>query len=255
MLYLVKIISAWLLPPGIFILLLLVLHWFVKTKRLAKFCLRMSAFVVATMYLLSLPPIAGYLLRPLENAYTPSELNKAEAIIILGGGATGGSSDISGLGNVSGFGANRLLTGAQLYRKQPLPIILTGGKVYADSGNEAQIGQRILLNLGVPAKDIFLDPKARNTMENAHYTIRICQERGYKAVYLVTSAFHMPRSLLNFTPLFTQAGIKVYPYPCDYMINANSTWTVFSFIPQVDAFALSSLALHEYLGILAKKVF
>ena len=56
---------------------------------------------------------------------------------------------MDGQGHLSGASANRLLTTVRLYEQSKLPIIISGGQVFPDSGNEAQISKRILISLRV----------------------------------------------------------------------------------------------------------
>lgn len=252
MLYLNKFIALWLLPPGLFILILLGLACWLykqKSKTTSWFCF-IFAFL---LYLLSTNAVGRLLLQPLEYAYTPKPTS-VDAIIVLGGGATPNTPDVSGPGNVGPCAANRLLTALQLHKQSQKPIIFTGGQVFADSGNEGEITQRILQSTGVKASHIIIENKARNTTENALYTLKLAQTNGWQKVYLVTSAFHMPRSMMNFQRIYAKENIELIPYPCDYFTAPESPATFFSWLPQFSGLEMSHLALHEYLGMLALKI-
>ncbi len=244
MLYLLKFIKLWLLPPGIFVLLLAALAFSLRRGGKIKYA---AAVLTAAFCISALPVTAGLLLRPLEAAFAPAA-GRVDVIAVLGGGAVQGTPADVGSGSLLGSGANRLLAGAQLQKRTGLPIIITGGQVYAGSGNEAEISRRILLNLGIPAEKIIVENKARNTAENAAYTAQICRRHGWGRVYLVTSAFHMPRSMELFG---RQQGLELLPQPCDYQLSAGGGVSLFSFLPQADAAGLAYLALHEYLALLA----
>ncbi|MFD1906166.1 YdcF family protein [Paenibacillus rhizoplanae] len=105
---------------------------------------------------------------------------------------------------MSGPAANRLLAAARLYRETGLPIIFSGGQVFADSGNEADIARRQLIGLGIPAEDILPESRSLNTEQNAVNTAKLMQEHGLSRPVLVTSGFHMPRSMVQ----FEHAGLK-----------------------------------------------
>lgn len=241
MLYLLKFIKIWLLPPGIFVLLLAALSFSLRRCGKIKYA---AAALTAAFCISALPVTAGLLLRPLEDACVPAQ-GRADVIIVLGGGAVQRAPDAGGL---LGSGANRLLAGAQLQKKTGLPIMITGGQVFSSSGCEAEISRRILLNLGVPDRLIIAEARARNTVENAAFAAQICRERGWNRAFLVTSAFHMPRSVELFS---RQQGLQVLPRPCDYQLSAGGPLSLFSFLPQADAAWLSYLALHEYLALLS----
>ena len=108
----------------------------------------------------------------------------------------------------------------------------------------------MLLELGVPAKQIFTDTEARNTTENAANVAALCRKKSWHNIVLVTSAFHMPRSMLN----FAARGLDVVPFSCDYQLSGQMQLSIFSFVPQGFALELSAIALKEYLGILALKI-
>ncbi len=41
-------------------------------------------------------------------------------------------------------------------------------------------------------------------------------DNGYKTITIVTNAYHMPRSMMNFSKPFKEQGIEVVPYSCGY---------------------------------------
>lgn len=253
MLYLQKFIAAWLLPPGciIAVLALLCCYCFVKRSKLLSYVL---TAVTLALYLLATLPVAGLLLQGLERQYVPPvsvhSTGKVDAIVVLGGGAVSNVPDVSGREALSAISMNRLITGLRLQKRLDVPIIISGGQVFADSGTEAAIAEKVLLELGVPAEQIFTDPEARNTTENAANVAALCRKQNWHNIVLVTSAFHMPRSMLN----FADRGLEVVPFPCDYQLSGQMQLSIFSFVPQGFALELSAIALKEYLGILALKI-
>ena len=241
MLYLQKFIAAWLLPPGciIAVLALLCCYCFVKRSRLRY----VLTAVTLALYLLATLPVAGLLLQGLERQYVPPvsvhSTGKVDAIVVLGGGAVSNVPDISGREALSAISMNRLITGLRLQKRLDVPIIISGGQVFADSGTEAAIAEKVLLELGVSAEQIFTDNVAA-----------LCRKKNWHSIVLVTSAFHMPRSMLN----FADRVLDVVPFPCDYQLSGQMQLSIFSFVPQGFALELSAIALKEYLGILALKI-
>lgn len=252
MLYLQKFIAAWLLPPGciIAVLALLCCYCFVKRSRLRY----VLTAVTLALYLLATLPVAGLLLQGLERQYvlpvSAHSTGKVDAIVVLGGGAVSNVPDIIGREALSAISMNRLITGLRLQKRLDVPIIISGGQVFADSGTEAAIAEKVLLELGVPAEQIFTDTEARNTTENAANVAALCRKQNWHNIVLVTSAFHMPRSMLN----FADRGLDVVPFSCDYQLSGQMQLSIFSFVPQGFALELSAIALKEYLGILALKI-
>ena len=60
--------------------------------------------------------------------------------------------------------------------------------------------------------DIILEDRSRDTFENARFTNQICVEMGYKNPILVTSGYHLKRSIMS----FERFGTKVTPFPADF---------------------------------------
>lgn len=158
--------------------------------------------------------------------------------------------NISGREALSAVSMNRLITGLRLQKRLDIPIIISGGQVFTDSGTEAAVAKKVLLELGVSSQQILTDTKARNTTENAVNVAVLCHEEQWRKIVLVTSAFHMPRSVLN----FADKGLDIVPFPCDYQLSGKMQLSIFNFMPQGFALELSAMALKEYLGLMALKI-
>lgn len=245
MIYIIKFLYSFLLPPGIFILLMFILSvWLYRSARKQAIFLSILTFV---FYLFSMPYSSDLLTKSLEYRYTPPVQIKGDVLVMLGGGAVSAAPDLDGTGQLSGAAANRLLTTARLYHKTKLPIIVSGGEVFADSGNEALIAKRQLVALGVPENKIIVESKSRNTEENANYTKALLKTYKWSQPVLITSAFHMERSVQN----FTNVGIQVQPYPTDYRSNQHVAMYANKFVPTAGSLSNISMVLKEYIGIAA----
>jgi uncharacterized SAM-binding protein YcdF (DUF218 family) len=248
MMYVVKFLyNTFLLPPGIFIILLFAIGVYIfKKEKIASIIILLVSFV---FYVMSTSIFAGALIRPLEHSYKlPADLTKgASAIVMLGGGATPDTPDIGGLGHLSGSSAARLLTVIKLYNRTKLPVIISGGKVFSDGGNESMIAKRQLIDLGIPAADIIAENRSRTTEENAIYTSAILKKRAVKKVFLVTSAYHMRRSVI----CFKQSRVATIPIPTDYTMSIQPKYYFNEFAPSPGGLVTTSVAIREYLGILA----
>lgn len=246
--YFIKFLySTFLFPPGIIIvgLFFLCLYAFQNHRKLAKI---IGVFTLV-FYLCTISLLSDRLIGALEKEYQVPRSVEGDVIVMLGGGATLDTPNVNGLGHLSGFAANRLLTSAQLYQKLHIPIILSGGKVLETTGCEAEISKVILLGLGVPEDKIIIEDKSLNTTENAMYTKVLLEKYGFKQPVLVTSAFHMKRSVLQ----FEKAQVTVLPYPTDYQSNIKNQFELHQLWPSAGALLNTSLALKEYVGILAVK--
>jgi uncharacterized SAM-binding protein YcdF (DUF218 family) len=77
---------------------------------------------------------------------------------------------------------------------------------------EAISAREIWLSLGVPAERMMFEAKSRNTWENAVFTRELVKPKPGETWLLVTSAWHMPRSI----GIFLRVGFPVVPYPVAY---------------------------------------
>ena len=248
MVYLLKFGAAWVLPPGIFFLAMWYVAWRLYKKR-EKRLAAMLAALVFVFYLFCTSLVSERLMGALESAYTPPENPQGDVVIMLGGGAFPDTPDVSGQGTLCSSPANRLLTAVRLQKELAVPIILSGGQVYSDSGPEAVIAKRILMDLGVPEDKIIVESKSINTTQNAKFSTEIMRERGLNKPILVTSAFHMRRSVLN----FAKNGMEVTAYPSDYRVNLRHDFHYNKLRPSVAALDDNVLVLQEVLRTLVTR--
>lgn len=253
MIYVLKFIAALLLPPGIFMLLGAVLT-FMLFQRKAGRARYLALVLTLGLYFLSTLLGARLLALPLEQAYKQQEPQAAQLIVVLGGGSVGGVPDGAEQGNLGPVGAARLLTAARLAKQNGLPVLITGGQVFDDGANEAQLSARILRDLGLRDEQIIVEPQARTTQENAQFTVQLCKKRGYERVLLVTSALHMPRSKYFFDRYLGTQNIEIATYPCDYTLNPQAEFSLRRLVPQAEAFNISCSALHEYIGLIGGRL-
>ena len=78
---------------------------------------------------------------------------------------------------------------------------------------EATVAQKFYEQIGMEASRIIFERESRNTSENALFSKALIKPAPGETWVLVTSAFHMPRSV----GIFCQAGWPVIPYPVDHM--------------------------------------
>lgn len=251
MIYILKFIAAFLLPPGLFVLLGIILSVYLwrQCKRSGLLAFRLCASLTLLLYFASTLVGAKLLGQPLESCYSQQQPAAAQVIVVLGGGSVGSVPDGTERGGLASAGAARLLTAARLAKQHSLPVLISGGQVFSDGASEALVAERILLQLGLPQEQIIVETKARTTQENAAYTAALCRERGYKNVLLLTSALHMPRSMQFFEYYLGEQGIKVAAYPCDYTLNPQGSFNLRWLVPQLQAFDITCMALHEYVGM------
>lgn len=250
MMYILKFILLWLLPPGCIVILLAALTFYLFKRSIAgKFA---AALITLLLYFASLMPAAQFLTHGLENRHTQQSAIKADVIAVLGGGAVSGVADVDGEGALAAPGMNRLATGMRLQRMLGVPLIVSGGQVFKDSGVEAEIAKRVLVGMGVRENMVYTDTKALNTKQNAQNIIAACRENCWKRIVVVTSALHMPRAMQNFAAA-KDSDMEITAYPCDYLLSGKTVLSPFSFVPQAYALDLTAMALKEYLALAAGK--
>jgi uncharacterized SAM-binding protein YcdF (DUF218 family) len=257
MVFISKILTAFILPPGCFILGALVPLFF-RPKKAVRYCLLGLGLFI---YLFTIVPVRNLVLRPLEDRYPPLSaaagppspagiplMDEADAIVVLGSKAMAASPDEGGGDSLAAESLKRILYAARLRDLSTAPFIVSGGKVF-DRGQapEAETAARTLVRLGIPEDRILRESESRNTWENAR---NVRRKYSPKKVILVTSAYHMPRSVM----CFERNGMFVIPAPTDYHIDRNTPLNLMDFLPMMGVLDDTYRALHEYFGILYYRV-
>jgi uncharacterized SAM-binding protein YcdF (DUF218 family) len=249
---LIKTIQTLLLPPGLMILLMLAGYFLAKRMpRSGKFML-FTGF--GLLVLASLPIVANFNLRLLEGdtALSPTELAhpSAEAIVILCGGRNFKAPEYNGEDTLSRYSLVRARYGAFLHRQTQLPILITGGNVFATTTtSEAELMQQALVeDFHVPVR--WIETSSRTTWENALFSKSILNQTNINRIYLVTTAMHMPRAKM----VFEAAGLNVVPAPTDFTGHGGDVPGFMNFLPRIDALHDNYFFMHELLGILWYKL-
>lgn len=242
MFFLKKLIRAFVLPPGVFIAVFAAWGAVLLWRRKRSGWIPLSA--AAVLYLLSVAVVADPLLGLVEvRNWSPAEVRDADVLVLLGGGIVEGTADLTGDSTPSPDMMCRLVDTVRLQRQTGKPVIVAGGRV-EDGPSEASVVKRFLVEFGVPADAVILDERSRDTVENARYSARIMKEKGFRQALVVTSGYHLRRSLL----LFRAAGVHCAGYPSNLQSERKRSWGFLDFLPSVEAFRKSAIALREMLG-------
>ncbi len=251
MVYFMKFIASWVLPPGIFILAFWGISGYLWRKKGEKKVAAWLAGLTFAFYLLCTGLVSERMMGALESCYEPPENPAGDVIIMLGGGAMPDSPDVDGTGALCAAPANRLLAAVRLQRKLNLPILVSGGQVYSDSGQEAVIAARMLRSLGVPEDKILIEDRSINTAQNAKFSAELLRAHGLSHPILVTSAFHMNRSMLN----FERQGLDVMAYPADYHVSHHPVFHYTKLRPTSDGLLDSVTVFQEVLRTCVTRYF
>lgn len=244
-----SILKAVVLPPGSFIILFIIATIFYALAK--KWIARIfSSTFILGLYFLSTPFVSGSLVRYLE-ADLPVFMQdaKAQAIVILGGGQIKNAIEYDDEDVVNSSTLTRLVYGAFLYKKTSLPILTSGGMVESDDRIPEAKVMANELNKNFSIKVKWTEEKSQNTTENALFTEEILAKAGVKRILLVTEAWHMRRALIA----FSATNLKVTPAPTGFESRSIST-EILQWLPRAWALQKSSLALHEFLGIVWAKI-
>ena len=262
MIYAVKFVCHWLFPPGCIVLLLLLTGLWLARRGQARASLPVFAAGIL-LWGLSLRPVAGALVRPLEASFpepAQAEALKAalaggeaaelpwDVVVVLGAGAVQGVPDFGSAGQTSGIEAKSLILAARLHRASGLPVVCAGGRVFGDSACEADIAVRQLEELGVPRDRLLAERTSRTTVENARNVKPLLAARGFRRPLLVVAALHAPRAELA----FRREGVVCTVWPASYRFPARTSFSaVQDLAPQSSCLEDSACALKEYLGAFA----
>jgi uncharacterized SAM-binding protein YcdF (DUF218 family) len=198
-------------------------------------------------------PLSTLLLRVLEDRFPhpPETMPAPTGIIVLGGSI---NEEISVTRNEISMNeaASRLTAAVELARRYPKArLVFTGGSsdVRQRGRDEAEGVRRLWLALGVPESQMSFENKSRNTFENATMTRDLLGQKPGDVWLLLTSAWHMPRSI----GIFRQAGIAVTAYPVDYRtLGDERDWKpAFNGLDSLDRL---DTALHEWAGLIAYRL-
>jgi uncharacterized SAM-binding protein YcdF (DUF218 family) len=250
-LFLSKLLPLFIYPIGLSCILL-TLAIVLILKRRSRRALIPISLVLIMMGVSSSGWFSTILVRSLEQQYLPQELEPAQAIVLLGG-ATGSQLAPRPWVDITDQG-DRILHAAKLYRENKAPLIIpTGGRIAwrGPGDSEALDMSKLLQSMSVPESAIVLEPNALNTHENAVNVQAILNERKIENFLLVTSAAHMPRSMM----IFRKLGLKPIAAPTDYTrtdleskISSPQDFML-SLLPDAEFLNDTNRAIKEYIGI------
>lgn len=248
--WLIYVIKTLLLPSSSFLMLSFIgLYRLLKKLTLGSLLLFSS---LSGLYILSIPLVSSGLMNLLEPHADKISIHQNQAIVLLGSGLRNNAAEFSETNfTLSRKALERVRYAAKLGRETGLPILVSGGKVFeSDAPSEATVmAQALEQEFNLPVK--WQENQSRNTAENAIYCRKMLQPLNIDKILLVTHAFHMKRAEIE----FKKVGFDVQIAPTAYLAMEKGTkLSIFDFIPSANAMLNSTLALHEYLGLLWYKL-
>jgi uncharacterized SAM-binding protein YcdF (DUF218 family) len=235
----------------VFVLLLLSLLVLRRWPRAGR---RLVGLALAVLVLMAWKPLPEAVIRQLESYYPEmapnAKLEGYAGVVVLGGATESGRTQMAHLQPMLNDAAERMTGTVAVLRSNPhLRVLFTGGEgsLMGIGQTEAERAKMFFDSLGVKDAQVQYESASRNTYENAVLTAKLPGVDPTQRWLLVTSAWHMPRSMAT----FQKAGWNVTAYPVDFRTGDGSDWLEFSMAGGAVDW---QLALHELVGLLAYKL-
>ncbi len=218
--------------------------------RFASFGRKLLIASIALLAICGFSPLGNWLLYPLEARFPPWDAARGapDGIVVLGGSIDPDLSAAHGVAVVRDSADRVIATAALAHRYPNARIIFSGGSgnLISDNAREADYAGAVFESLGVSKARLTMERRARNTQENAEFSRALAAPKNGERWLLVTSAYHMPRSV----GLFRKAGFVVEPYPVDWRVGSRSD------LLNLPTFSIEGLAkvdagAREWMGLVA----
>lgn len=251
MFFIISKLLGFILSPLVWVFALLIYSFFTKIEIRAK-KLRIASLII--IFITGNSFLVDELFRAYETTTIDHDLTQTHygGAIVLGG-----IGDIDLRQNKIDFkmSGDRLFQTLRLYKLGRIDkIIFTGGSgsIEFPEKREGKFVRKYLNEIQIADSALIIENESKNTYENAVFTKKILDSMNYNSnLLLVTSAYHMPRSLAvfkkagytNITPYVTNRVSGIRRYTFDHL-----------FIPNIDAMFNLQLLLHEWIGYMVYKI-
>jgi len=194
-------------------------------------------------------PLSSQLLARLERPYLPTPgtaLQQGDAVICLGGAMFPQAAEA--LDFTANDACDRYLTALDLLQSGRVEHLVIGGSEYMVQGQATSEGKLLKQwkeRWQIGAGTVHLMEHCQSTRDEAVRVAALLEEHAWERIYLVTSAWHMRRSLA----VFAKHGVDAEPLGCDFRgTTGNASTYRWKLFPQSTAFANIQLYLHEIVG-------
>jgi uncharacterized SAM-binding protein YcdF (DUF218 family) len=244
-----KTLGALLLPTN-FLIAIGVLGAILMVTRFAALGRKLVIASVLLLVLCGLSPLGTLLLYPLEQRFPPWDAARGapDGIIVLGASIEADLSAAHGTPVVRSAPDRVIAAAALAHRYSNARIVFSGGSanLISNDAREADFAGALFEGLGIDKSRLIMERRSRNTLENAEFSKALVEPKAGERWLLVTSAFHMPRSV----GLFRKAGFAVEPYPVDWRVGGRGDLFAFTNVA-LDGLGRTDTALHEWMGLIA----
>ena len=249
--YLSKLLAPFLKLTN-FLILLIILIFFLRNY-ISKRHFRLFAYLVSLLFLsICIFPIGNFGLKYLEKNYlNQQQISEIDNIIVLAGSEDLQATKFTKKLNLNS-GSERLIASVKLANEfENAKILFLGGdgSLIKNTIDEIFVAKQFFKDVDFDLNRVQFINNTRNTYENLSEIKKIGNNN--KNV-LITSAFHMQRSLL----IANKLNIELIPYAVDYRFK-----NISSFINYYQGYSVSNnlisfdIFFREMLGILVVKLF
>ncbi len=190
---------------------------------------------------LAVVPVGLWTLENLENRFPRLEKIPSDVGgMILLGGSFDKMTTLARKETAYTLAARRFFKFVELAKDNPQLKLVFSGNPF-----EAETAKQQFEELGIDSEKVIFEGGSKDTKENAARTAALLHPDAKEKWLLVTSAYHMPRSV----GLFEKAGFQVVPFPVDYHTPGNyEPWFFIGLKMNLDAWHAAS---REWLGMVA----
>jgi uncharacterized SAM-binding protein YcdF (DUF218 family) len=238
------LVTSFLLPPGIMVLMLLLGLYLIYKRRPAGFILFLTLVVGWTLSTPAFGRFASTMLISQISGPALVDTKGTDLIIVL----TGGMDYAGEIGWLPKMESHRRASVAYELQAQigsRVPILFSGGKTEGlRNPSEAEVIRAQFDRNRAQLTPTILEESSTNTYESALQCAAIVQQRLAKKVFLVTSEVHMLRALA----VFRGRGMDPIPFPV--LSIPRGPLKLKDFMPTAQGVELTSKALYEMYGII-----
>lgn len=250
-----KFLSFWLMPLSFTVLMIGAGLWLMGSPKRARLGRWLAFAGLLLLVAFSNKYVSRALIRPLETQYPslpdfvagqplPPRLAACRYVAVLGGGH-GNTPDMAPNNRLSASALGRTMEAVRILRALPdAKLIVSGpGPGTAARPTHAVVLGRAAQAFGIAADRIIYIDQAHDTEDESRAIKKIA---GEASVALVTSAWHMPRSMA----LCRSAGVNALACPADFLSHADDEFYFTGLLWDPQALGVSSLGFRENIGYL-----
>lgn len=221
--------------------------------RFARLGRRLMVTALILLAVCAFSPLSNFVLYPLEQRFPKWDDSRGDpdGIIVLGGSLDPDLAAAHGVPVISSAG-DRITGAAALAHRYPnARLVFTGGSpnLLHNDAKEADYATALFQGLGIARSRLIMERLSRNTKENAEFTKALVKPKPGERWLLVTSAYHMPRSV----GLFRKAGFPVEAYPVDWKVGSREDLFGYHLMGK-DGLVLVDTGVREWLGLIAYRL-